>query len=179
MDLPERVAVLLEVSPAAHRIARGSSSIYACLNANHRRIWPFARAARLLGISETLLRQWIGAGLVLRARLPSPYRPGVTERSLRNFLTALAKEWEEGWHEVCKNRRCPAEERCRATARALPLKEALTTRHFAAKAGVSVSTVRRLAALRVIREVRPTLRRIRICRWTAKISKKSLDTRNG
>ena len=54
----------------------------------------------------------------------------------------------------------------------------LTPVDFAARAGISVSTVYRLAADHSLLHERLTPHRIRICTWRRKYRKKILDTKN-
>jgi len=76
--------------------------------------------------------------------------------------------------ELDTKRRKPAEERCRQAAWQLGRNELLKPDEFAARACVSVTTVRRMLAAEIIREYRPTPRRIRICHWDRKKLRKRI-----
>ena len=109
----ERILRLLEGSSAAGRIAGNRARIESALRAKPRRVWPLATVARLFGISPSLLRKWVGQGLLSRFRRPTAHhRPGLTERAVRRFLRELAGEAESGT-PVFLHRPRPAEKRCR------------------------------------------------------------------
>lgn len=154
---------LLSYSPAAHGVRDRQREITAKLHDDQRKVWPFARAARLLGISPRLLWQWIGDGLLSTYRRPTEHhRKGITAQALRNFLDGLHR----GWSYSGAKRRCPrpAQEKCQQALRALAEKELLTPREFATRAGVSVATVWRATASRRLPALWETCRLRKICR---------------
>jgi len=171
IDQQLRVSDLLERSAAARRTLARSHLIIAELRFE-KKVWPLARVAKLFTISPSLLRKWTECGILSRSRLPKPYRPGVTERSIRNFLRHLTDE-AEFLSELIDERRRPAEERCREAAKQLGLHELLTPVEFAVRARVSVATVRRMEELRIIRGYRPTAHRTKICHWRWKKTRKN------
>ena len=67
----EKLRNLLRYSPAAHQVAERGDEILGQLNPREGKVWPVARAARLLGISPRLLWQWIGEGLLPADRTAS------------------------------------------------------------------------------------------------------------
>jgi hypothetical protein len=145
---------LLLRSPAAHRILARAAEIRARLDAERRKIWPLAQIARLFEISEQLLRQWIKRGLLSKFRRPTEhYRRGITEKVIRKFLNRLG-DGAETVGEPKTSRIRPARKKCAAARSAMRSKERLKPSEFAARAGVSVSTVHRLREQGIIRAIR-------------------------
>ncbi len=170
----EHLLHLLQTSPAAGKIVGARKAIESHLRAQPRRVWPGATIARHFGISASLLRKWMDMGLIARFKPPSRhYRAGLTERSIRDFLRGLSKQAEWGIGLV-RIRDRPAEERCRKAFRELQPGEAPSTREFAARAGVAVTTVHRLLACGILQAWYPTPYRPKICGWQEKDRRKRL-----
>ena len=169
----EKLRRLLSYSPAAHKVRGRKVEIEEKLDREQRKVWPVARAARLLGISPRLLWQWIGDGLLPTYRRPTEHhRKGITALALRAFLTQLSQAWSCN----APQRRCPhpAQEKCRQALQALAEKELLSPRQFAARAGVSVATVWRATAARQLPALWKNRRLRQICRNPHFHRKKSL-----
>jgi len=161
-------------SAAAKGIPGKHCEIEGTLDGNRRRVWPLATVARLFGISPSLLRKWAKLGLVSLFKRPSGhYRPGLTERAVRRFLKELAEAAESGI-QLRYRRPCPAWKRCREAVRGLKPGEALAPAEFAARAGVSVTTVRRLLAMHELNAWHPTPHRPKVCDWMEKNRRNSL-----
>ena len=165
-DRQYRILRLLAGSPGARSIAGDRTRIESALRAKPRRVWPLATVARLFGISPSLLRKWTGQGFLSMFRRPTEHhRPGLTERAVRKFLAELAAEAESGT-EYFLHRPRRAEEKCRKANANWKPGEALAPAEFAARAGVSVTTVRRLLAAGDLDAWHPTPHRPKICdRW--------------
>lgn len=106
------------------------------------------------------------------------HRPGLTPQAVCRFLKELAGAAEYGI-EVFPHRPRPAEERCRDAMRGLKEGELLDPEEFAARARVSVTTVRRLVALDELPAWRPTPHRPKICSWLEKNRKNRLTGKKG
>jgi transposase-like protein len=133
-----------------------------------RKVWPFAKIARLFGISPSLLRKWVAQGLITRFRPPSAHhREGLTERAVREFLREVAERADSGIEFTLRRPR-PAVEKCRKVLRELQRGEALTPREFAARAGVAPTTVHRLLAEHFLVAWYPTPYRPKICDFLEK-----------
>jgi hypothetical protein len=167
------VARLVERSPAVRRISENAEALRLHLRLRKRKIWPLATVAKLFGVSPSLLRKWIDCGVLSRSRLPKPYRPGITEQSIRRLLRQLAGDSD--WiSELDTKRQRPAERKCGETCRQLGRRELLTSNEFAELAGVSMTTVHRMVESKIIRSHRPTPGRIMICHWDSRIVKKRI-----
>ncbi len=168
---------LLWRSPKALELSRRRSGIQSELRSQKLKVWPVARVARLFNISERLLWQWIAAGCLPRYRRPTKsHKKGITSSAIRSFVKHLG---EHGIYvaDRTRSRMRPAEEKCRQIASRLKPEERLTPEKFAARANVSLATVHRLLVARVISAHRPTPRRIRICHWSEKYTKKHLTAK--
>jgi AraC-like DNA-binding protein len=162
-------------SHAARRILQDRARIESQLAATTRKVWPVARVARFFEVSERLVWNWIASGVLRRYRPPSrSHRKGVTSTAIQAFLRDL-EQYASFGIELTRERRRPAWERGIAEARKLREDEELTPAQFAARAGISVATVHRLLADKVLHSERPTAHRIKIChRWREKYRKKRL-----
>lgn len=159
---------LLSGSPAVWRIIENRASIEMQVGAVRRKVWPFAKVARIFGISPSLLRKWIGQGLLAPFRRPTAYhRPGLTVPAIQRFLDEVTGQAEWGGPAGLDRKR-PAEERCRQAARELRPGEALSVADFAARAGVAATTVHRLLAVGILCAWHPTPHRPKICDWREK-----------
>lgn len=159
---------LLRASPAVWRIIEQRAFIEAQLHQVRRKVWPFAKVARLFGISPSLLRKWIGQGLLAPFGRPTEYHhPGLTVPAIQSFLDEVTEQAKWGIPAVPERKR-PAEERCRKAARELRPGEALTVPDFAARAGVAAATVHRLLAAGSLCAWYATPRRPKICDWMEK-----------
>jgi hypothetical protein len=130
-------------------------------------------------MSERLLRQWIGKGIIPMFSRPSAsHRSGISEDAIRDFLRHIVRgaSFGLGPHQ---GRRQPAREKCVAAASQLKDDEELTPNEFAEKAGVSVTTVRRLAGEDAFDSYRPTSRRCIICTSVQKYRKEQLTRKRG
>jgi transposase-like protein len=144
------------------------------LRAAQRKMWPVAHVARLFEVSERLLWKWISDGCINRYRRPTKHhRSGITAKAIGGFLKKLddCASYGIGYQN---RRRRPAEEKGRAIASGLPLGAALTPKEFAARAGISPTTARRLAESGFVYALRPTPRRIKICHPSERFRKKRL-----
>lgn len=159
----EKLRQLLSYSPAAHKLRGRHMEIKEELRRDRRKVWPVARAARLLGISSRLLWQWISNGLLPAYRRPTEHhRKGITGQALRAFLDQLSQAWP--YSEPQRRYPHPAQEKCRQALQIMSEEELLTPREFAARAGVSVATVWRATASRNLPALWQTHRLRRICR---------------
>ena len=138
-------------------------------------MWPTATVARLLGISRALLRKWMGQGLLVPHVPPSEHhRSGILARSVRAFLDALERGNDSRIQVAPRRRPRPAEARCRTAESQLAEGEEYSPAEFAARAGVSVTTVMRMLANEELVAWYPTPRRPKICHWRHKERKNRL-----
>ena len=171
---------LVAGSAAARRINERPAEIEAQLRARPRRVWPTATVARMLGISRALLRKWVGQGLLVPFERPSEqHRPGFTERGVREFLANLAEAGDGRIWVRPRGRPQPAEARCREAGCHLADGEEYSPAEFAARAGVSVTTVMRMLACGELEAWYPTPHRPKICNWQQKERKKRLTRKMG
>lgn len=168
---------LYRTSDAARAILDRQTGIKVRLRTAQRKIWPVAQVARLFEISERLLWKWISDGCISRYRRPTKHhRSGITANAIRAFLRELddGASYGIGYQNT---RRRPAEEKGRAIARGLSVGAALTPKEFATRAGISPTTVRRLAGSGVVYAQRPTPCRIKICDPSERFRRKRLTGR--
>lgn len=154
---------LLESSPSALKIVADRTLIEERLRALPRRVWPLATVARLFGASPSLLRKWMGRGLLAPFKQPSKsYRSGITVRGIQAFLRQLCEQAERGIR-FRRRRRYPAGEKCLKAFRELGRDEILSPAEFAARARVGVTTVHRLLAAGWLDGWYPSPHRPKIC----------------
>jgi hypothetical protein len=160
----DRIDYLLLTSEAAGRILQNLTLIQDELASRKRKVWPVAQVAQLFRVSERLVWNWIASGVLPKYQPPSKsYRPGITARAIRAFLSVL-EECGECGVELMRERKEPAWERGKEEFGKLRADEKLTPAQMAARARISITTVYRLAADHAIESDRPTPHRIRIRR---------------
>ena len=173
--LARRLAIyqLLRKSPAARALAERREEINVALDARPRKIWPVAAVARFFGISPRLLWNWIGQNLITEARPPAKWgraaggKPvagmmkGLSPGSIRSFLEILVKQHRCSLPQPAV-RKSPAAQRCLEHLKTLRTEQCPTPLEFAAGAGVSAATVRRLIRQRRLPSWRISKGRVRI-----------------
>lgn len=138
---------LIRTSALAREVFRNRRWIQKRLNSENRRVWPVAKVARIFGVSERLLWNWIESGL-LRTQRPQPFhKRGISKPAAVRFLKLLEKEGDEcGFGDYGSIFGSPAgrpDIAMRKIRRAWHGSNGLTPCQFAGRAGVSRTTVMR------------------------------------
>jgi hypothetical protein len=170
---------LIRRSPAARTLSTRQSEITLRLRSDKTKVWSIARVARLFEISERLLWKWIADGCIRRYRRPTRnHRKGITATAICGFLSHLhgCASYSVGFKS---NRTRRAEDKCRELANRLQPEEQLTPQRFAARAGVSTTTVHRLLGTGLLFAKRPSPHRAKICHPSEKFRKNRLTGKKG
>lgn len=170
---------LIRRSPAARALSERQTEIALRLRSEKIKVWSVARVARLFEISERLLWKWIADGCIRRYRRSAKNRrKGISAIAIVDFLAKLSDcaSYSFGF-KSSRTRR--AEAKCREMANQLRPEVQLNPQQFAARAGVSTTTVHRLLRTGLLYAQRPSPHRARICHPPEKFRKKRLTGKKG
>ena len=160
--LSTRILVQLRSSPALRRIARDAEYYRQMIDSDPREVIPVAVMARIFGVSERLLWNWIEAGL-LRTQKPKPFhKRGVSKHAVLRFLNRLERDAEDSFDDYESVFVSPAGRPNNAMRKiwgTLFKTSGLTPREFATRAGVSRTTVMRAIHEGALNAWNPTPRR--------------------
>lgn len=167
MKLSQKLIESFCCSPAMHRIAGSMKTIQAAVRHHQCTIIPVAVLARLMGVSNRVVWNWIDAGLLQKVAPEidgqgcRTNRRGVSKAAASTFLTKIAKAAGCGFTLHSKAGR-PRMARKAVLALTSTGNEGLRPAEFARRCGVSTSSVYRAIDEGVISAHRVTPMRWRI-----------------